>query len=179
MSVWYGTSKSGTTGSPNLSSSTFSLSSLPIGTDGSIIFGIVIMISLIFSSTTFSLSLNSSIRSADAVTCFFTSSASSFLPCPIKAPICLDNLLRSARSAWTSCLISRFSLSSSITSSTKGNLRSWNLFLMFCFTTSGFSLKNLISNIFSSNYLLIHFSNVNFSSFDNATFEAPFLISFA
>ena len=76
-------------------------------------------------------------------------------------------------------LISRFSLSSSMTSSTNGNLRSWNLFLMFCFTTSGFSLKNLISNIFSSNYLLIHFSNVNFSSFDNATFEAPFLISFA
>ena len=39
--------KSGTTGSPNFSISTFSLSSLPIGTDGSIILGITIIIFVI------------------------------------------------------------------------------------------------------------------------------------
>ena len=42
---------------------------------------------------------------------------------------------------------SRFLLSSSMTSSTSSNLLSWNLFLIFCFTISGFSLKNLMSNI--------------------------------
>ena len=47
----------------------------------------------------------------------------------------------------TSPLISRFLLSSSITSSTSGSFSSWNFFLMFSFTTSGFCLKNLISNI--------------------------------
>ena len=54
ISVWYGISYSGTIGSPNFSISTFSLSSFPIGTDGSIMFGIVIIIFLIFSSTSFS-----------------------------------------------------------------------------------------------------------------------------
>ena len=61
--------------------------------------------------------------------------------------ICLEILFFSARSASTSPLISLFFWSSSITSSTKGNFSSWNLFLMFCFTTSGLFLTNLISNI--------------------------------
>ena len=43
-------SKSGTTGSPYLFTSTFSESSLPIGTDGSMILGIIIIIFVTFSS---------------------------------------------------------------------------------------------------------------------------------
>ena len=39
--------------------------------------------------------------------------------------------------------------------------------------------RNKLSNIFSSNYLFIHFSNVVFSSSDNATLAAPSLISLA
>ena len=39
-------------------------------------------------------------------------------------------------------------------SSTSGSFLSWNLFLMFCLTISGFSLKNLISSIFLSPYSL-------------------------
>ena len=161
MSVWYGTSKSGTTGSPNLSTSTFSLSSLPIGTDGSIIFGMTIMFFRSSSSTSFSLVESSSILAPEAATCFFTSSASSFFPCPIKAPICFEILFLSARKASTSCLISLFSLSSSSTLSTSSSLLSWNLLRIFCFTISGFSLTNLISNILSSCYLFFfsYFSN--------------------
>ena len=71
-------SKSGTTGSPYFCTSTFSLSSFPIGTLGSIILGIVIIIFRILSSRSFSIFSNSSKRTAPAATCFFTSSASSF-----------------------------------------------------------------------------------------------------
>ena len=49
ISVWYGTSKSGTTGSPKRWISTFSLSSRPIGTLGSMMFGMTIIIFFIFS----------------------------------------------------------------------------------------------------------------------------------
>ena len=117
-------SKSGTTGSPNFSSSTFSLSSFPIGTDGSMIFGIVIMIFLIFSSTSFSSSERESILPAYSPTFLFSSSASSNFFCAIIAPICLEDLFLSARSASTSCLISLFLLSSSMTSSTSGSFSS-------------------------------------------------------
>ena len=53
ISVWYGISKSGTTGSPNFCTSTFSVSFLPIGTLGSMILGIVIMILVTFSFNSF------------------------------------------------------------------------------------------------------------------------------
>ena len=113
-------------------------------------FGITIISFRSSSSTSFSLLESSSIRSPDTATCFLTSSASSLLPWPIRAPICLEILFLSSRSASTSCLISRFSLSSSRTLSTSSSLLSWNLFRMFCFTTSGFSLTNLMSNMSSS-----------------------------
>ena len=112
-------------------------------------FGITIIFLRSSSSTSFSLADSSSIRAPEAATCFLTSSASSRFPCPISAPICLEVLFLSALSASTSCLISLFSLSSSITLSTSSSLLSWNLFLMFCFTISGFSLTNLMSNIIS------------------------------
>ena len=124
------------------------------------IFGITIIFFRSSSSTSFSLAESSSIRAPDAATCFFTSSASSRLPCPISAPICLEILFLSALSASTSCLISLFSLSRAITLSTSSSLLSWNLLRMFCFTISGFSLTNLMSNIISppdSSYCLFIF----------------------
>ena len=158
ISVWYGTSKSGTTGSPNLSSSTFSLSSFPIGTDGSIIFGITIILFLISSAVLFSSAVSSSILSFPAATFALISSASSFLPSFISPPIFFDKLFFSARSDSTSFLILRFWSSNSITSSTNGSFLSWNLFLIFCLTISGFSLTNLISNIFITTYFLCFFA---------------------
>ena len=68
MSVWYGTSKSGVNGSPYFVTSTFSESSLPIGTLGSMIFGIVIMIFVTFSSNSFSKTESSSNLFAPAAT---------------------------------------------------------------------------------------------------------------
>ena len=67
-----GISKSGTTGSPNFSISTLQLSSFPIGTDGSMMFGITIMIFVTFSCNSFSVSSNSARRAALALTCAFT-----------------------------------------------------------------------------------------------------------
>ena len=114
------------------------------------IFGIIIMIFFTFSWSSGSFFSNSAKCSAASATCFLTASASSFFPCAIKAPICLDSLFFSARRLSASCFTLRLSASNSITSSTRGSLLSWNLFLIFSFTTSGFSLKNLISNIMSS-----------------------------
>ena len=151
--MWYGISKPGTTGSPNFSISTFSLSSLPIGTLGSIIFGITIIIFLTFSCNSFSLAESSSRRAALLFTSAFLASASSFLPCAIKAPISFEIFFLDALSSSASCCVLRASASSAITSSTRGSLSSWNLFLIFCLTTSGFSLRNLISNICSLLYL--------------------------
>ena len=82
-----------------------------------------------------------------ALTSCFTASASSFFPWPISMPICLDNLLRLALKSSASFCVALASVSSEITSSTSGSLLSWNLFLMFCFTMSGFSLTNLKSNM--------------------------------
>ena len=109
--------------------------------------GIFIILSMTpasYSASSFSFSTNSSLI-------FFTSnliaSASSFLPCFIKLPISELNELRLERSSSPFNLDSLFLESSSITSSTKVSLWSWNFFLMFSLTTSGFSLKNLISII--------------------------------
>ena len=118
------------------------------------ILGIVIMIFKIFSSNWLSKTSSSANRAAFAVTSALTASASSFFPCPISCPICLDNLFRAARRLSASALALRFCWSKSMTSSTRGSLASWNLLRIFCFTTSGFSLTNLISNIISSYILL-------------------------
>ena len=147
MSVWYGISYDGTTGSPNFSFSTFSLSSFPIGTDSCIMFGICIIIFFIFpaySSSSFSFSTNFWFIS---FTCSFTLSASSFWPFLIRFPIwSLKEFLCALNSSPLHFTLLLFS-SSSITSSTNGSFSSWNLFFMFCFTISGFSLKNLMSII--------------------------------
>jgi len=126
-------------------------------------FGITIIFLRSSSSTSFSLAESSSIRAPDAATCFLTSSASSRFPCAISAPICLEVLFLSALRASTSCLISLFSLSSSITLSTSSSLLSWNLFLIFCLTISGFSLTNLMSNMFSppDSYFSVFFIFLN------------------
>ena len=147
ISVWYGTSKSGTNGSPYFWISTFSLSSLPIGTLGSMILGIIIMIFLTFSPSSASNFSSSARRSAFLVTCSFTASASSFLPCAINAPICLEIFFLFDLKSSASCWVALLCASNSITSSTKGSFSSWNLLRMFCFTTSGFSLTNFKSNI--------------------------------
>ncbi len=114
------------------------------------ILGIVIIMTLIRSSTSFSRTVRLSTRSASAAICAFIFSASSFSPFAIKPPICLESLLRSARRASTSCLMERFSLSSSRTSSTSGSLLSWNFLRIFSFTISGFSLTNLMSSMFAN-----------------------------
>ena len=101
--------------------STLQLSSFPIGTDGSMMFGITIMIFVTFSCNSFSVSSNSARRAALALTCAFTASASSFLPCPINCPICLDKVLRLARSSSASFCVALAFASNSITSSTNGN----------------------------------------------------------
>ena len=150
MSVWYGTSKSGTTGSPYFSFSTLQESSGPIGTDASMMFGIIIISSFTLALYSRSSSSSSARRAALAVTCSLTLLASSFLPSFMRAPISFDSLLRDARRSSASCWVARAFLSYSITSSTNGSLCSWNFFLMFSLTTSGFSRKNLISIITSS-----------------------------
>ena len=108
------------------------------------------MIFWIFSPSSVSCCSSSARRADASVTCFLICSASSFRPFAIRPPICLEILLRFARRASASCLTLRFSASSSITSSTSANLRSWNLLRMFCLTISGFSLTNFKSNIFVS-----------------------------
>ena len=108
-------------------------------------FGIVIIILVIFSAYSASSASSSASRAALAATCFLTSSASSLLPCAIKAPICLESVFLPARRLSASLLAARLCLSSSMTSSTSGSFLSWNLLRIFWRTTSGFSLKNLIS----------------------------------
>lgn len=58
---------------------------------------------------------------ASAATCFFTVSASSFLPCAIKAPICLEILFFSLLNWSASCCAALLSASSAMTSSTSGS----------------------------------------------------------
>ena len=119
------------------------------------IFGIVIIFFLIFSRSSFSFSSNSARRAALAATSAFFASASSFLPCPIKAPISLDILFLLARISSASCCAFLTSASNSITSSTRGSLLSWNFFLIFSLTTSGFSLKNLMSIIMCLQFIIL------------------------
>ena len=60
----------------------------------------------------------------------------------------MEILLRSARRASPFPLASLTSLSYWISSSSKGSFSSWNFFLIFSFTSSGFSRINLMSIIF-------------------------------
>ena len=139
--------------------------------------GIVIIILLIFSDNSDSLASNSFNLSASALTCFLTSSASSFFPWPINAPICFESLFLLALSSSASAWVARAWASSSITSSTNGSFLSWNLFLIFCLTISGFSLTNFKSNIslsipcinylFDIMHLLIIYVNICIKHFIN------------
>src|SRR5699024_1266377 len=79
----------------------------------------------------------------------------SFLDWPMRMPTCLDRLFRAERSSWASAMTARFSLSSSSTSSTRGSFWSWNFFLMFSFTRSGFSRISLMSSILEHSLNLI------------------------
>ncbi len=110
--------------------------------------GITIMIFVIFSCNWFSRTSSSASLLAPAATSAFLASASSLLPCPIKAPISLDILFLAARRSSPSCLAFLFSRSSAITSSTRVSFSSWNFFLIFSFTSSGFSRRNFMSIIF-------------------------------
>ena len=109
--------------------------------------GMVIMIFMIFSDSSPSFASSSARRVELALTWALTESASSFLPCAISFPISLDSLFRLARRSSASFWVTRFSASNAITSSTSDSLLSWNLFLMFCLTMSGFSLTNFKSNM--------------------------------
>ena len=150
MSKWYGTSKFGTFGSKNLFNSTFWLSSFPIGTVGSIIFGITIII-FFNSSESFVSSLSNSFSARlMSCTCFLVSFASSTFFSRINLPISPLSKFLFARNSSPFCFTSLIFTSSSIAWSTRGTLRSWNFFLIFSFTSSGLFLKNLISNIFFS-----------------------------
>ena len=109
-----------------------------------------------YSASSFSFSASSSLIFLTSALIF---SASSFLPSRINPPICvLSEFLWALNSSpWS--FNSLFLLSSSITSSTRGNLCIWNLFLIFCLTISGFSLKNLISIIIIS-FQIIYLYNL-------------------
>ena len=132
-------------GSPNFSISTFWLSSLPIGTDSSIMLGMTIMILVIFSCSSVSEASSSARRFAPAATSAFLASASSSL----------EIRFLEARRSSASCFAFLLSVSSAITSSTRGSFSSWYFFRMFSLTTSGFSLKNLMS-IMTSSILLTY-----------------------
>ncbi len=124
-------------------------------------FGMTIILFRISSSTVFSSAESSSMRAPSLATSSRMRSASSrldgsFLAMPISLPISLEILLRFARSASTSCLISRFLLSSSMTSSTRTSFLSWNFFLMFSLTSSGFSRTNFISSIFLFSFIYFY-----------------------
>ena len=85
--------------------STFSLSSFPIGTVGSMMLGIVIIIFVIFSSSSASSLSSAASSSENSFTFAFASSALSFSPLAINAPISLDMRFLSARSDSTRCLV--------------------------------------------------------------------------
>ena len=112
------------------------------------IFGITYILFLISSFNSASLFSRVSISSPISFTLAFTCSASSFFPSRINKPISLDILLRSARKASPFAFTALTSLSNSATSSTIGSFSSWNFFLIFSFTSSGFSRINLMSIIF-------------------------------
>ena len=66
----------------------------------------------------------------------------------------LDEIAHNCKVVCFGSLAQRNSVSRAITSSTRGSLESWNFFLMFSFTSSGFSLKNLMSSIFYTSFIL-------------------------
>ena len=64
-----------------------------IGTDGSMIFGIIIIFCFRSASTCFSSALSAAMRSSDAASSARSFSASSNFPCARSAPYCLDAFL--------------------------------------------------------------------------------------
>ena len=139
---------------------------MPIGTDGSMMFGITIIRFLTSSAKVFSSSSSLVISSAIALTSALIFSASSFWPFAIRPPISLDFLLRCARSSSQRVLAARYFASNSMTSSTIGIFSSWNFFLMFSFTASGLVRTNLISSIVSISPFTLYtcYSAVSFGS---------------
>ena len=151
--------KSGVLASPKRWTSTFSLSSLPMGTEGSIIWGISSMRLWSSASSSFSCFSSSARRSACSFTWALTASASwslegSFLDWPMSMPICLERVLRLERSWSASAMAARRLASRSMTSSTRGSLLSWNFFWMFSLTASGFSRMKRISSMMISFFRL-------------------------
>ena len=126
------------------------------------IFGITIIIFVIFSLIFFSFSSSSRRSLAPAATSAFFASASSLFPCAIKAPISFEILFLFALKSSASFCVLRPSASSPITSSTSSNLLSWNFFLIFSFTASGFSLKNLMSIMENSSLLTLLYYYVTY-----------------
>ena len=121
--------KGGTTGSPKRCTSTLALSSGPMGTEGSIIWGITSMILWISRASSSSRPSSQASRSASAFTSAFRASASaslegSFLAWPMSIPTCLLLALRAVRRSWASWMVARFSLSRAITWSTRGSFSS-------------------------------------------------------
>ena len=109
--------------------------------------GIFIILSLISLANFSSFSSFTTSSSLIALTSALIASASSFWPSFIRLPILSLRDFLLERSSSPCILQALLSLSRAITSSTKWSFWSWNLFLMFCLTTSGFSLKNLMSII--------------------------------
>ena len=118
--------------------------------------GMVIMIFRILACSSSSCASSSESLFASALTCSFIAMASSFLPWPISLPISLEILFLLARRSSASFCAVLLCASSSITSSTSGSFSSWNFFRIFSFTTSGFSLKNFKSIIFSKLLFLFY-----------------------
>ncbi len=110
----------------------------PIGTDGSMMFRITIMFVFSFSSTSsfFCGKFVDTVERAATLTFYFL--CLFFLPCFIRPPISLDSLTFLSAQASTSCLMSRFLLSSSSTSHLPAASFILDLFLIFCFTISDF-----------------------------------------
>src|SRR5699024_10977049 len=164
ISVWYGMGKSGTTGSPKRWASTLQLSSGPMGTLGSIIWGMVYMISWMRAAI-LSLSASSAAScSASALTAAllasiwacssaFLASSVHFFSWPNRGPLALLSLLRWAFRFSASWRHLRYWASRSMTSSTRGILASWNFLWMFSLTASGFSRTNLMSSMMISPYV--------------------------
>jgi len=158
MSTWWGISKSGTTGSPKRSTSTLWVSSGPMGTEGSMMLGIVYMISRIFASSSCVRTSSAARRSSSCLTAALLrsicawipafSSSEHFLRRPKSGPFSLESLLRAAFSCSTSWMDARFSWSRRMTSSTSGSFASWNFLRIFSRTASGLSRRNLISIMF-------------------------------
>ncbi len=132
---------------PILRMVTFSESSLPRATDSCIMLGILLKISEISSSREYIFFSKPSILVGISPASFNNFLAS--FPAFLASAISLEILFLSARKLSTSPLSSRHFLSFSSARSTNFNLSVLNFFLIFSLTLSGFSRKNLISNMYS------------------------------